>query len=327
MPEKEKVSKRSIAEQSVKAIADWATTWSRAEAVAMLCIPETAYLRSDNNLSSRVISVLEAAFLGQSVRLREDQDLAKHEPPLADVVDKVRSRMKQLELQEYWSMYPVLWIRLLLEASVAIEPGAYRRLGEWRLRSENDGAVVFALAKPSAKDGERPALRVPNTKIAEVQGWTVEELLLPVGHKSKWPFHRTWTLRTVARGGQAEASALVSGKLIQSAAAPVSKKSRRKRKTLQDFQALCGSGVMESLAKTLRQEAKSGRGYVLPDGDGRYRTELSAAELLRKLRRFQPGLIGADSTLQKAFAAYMTLPRGRPQKSRPVEGVVKRKPR
>ncbi len=295
--------------------ADWSQPWSRAQALAELCVPPKAY-EAALNLRQRIEVELDEALAGQTARLGGDGELGEHKTPLLQTVALVRQRMEKMGLNATQPMYPVLWIRLLLEAGVVLQGYVYQQLGEWRLRCEAKGAVVFALAAPSTKNSRASSefiARGSNQKYAR----TVEELLLrPVGNSGE-PYTRLWALHVIPRsqpGGEASMPAPA-----QTATAEAKKKPRRKPKTMEHFNRICGPGTMENLAVALEKEAGSSRGLVVAESNGRYSTELSADKLCKTLKQYQGKVLtGSDSTLRKALGAYVKLPRGRPPRQKPL---------
>ena len=296
--------------------ANWSQPWSRAQALAELCVLPKAYEVAPN-LRQRIETELDEAFAGQKARLNGDQELGEHRTSLLKTIALVRQRMETNGLDATQPMYPVLWIRLLLEAGVVLQGYVYQKLGEWRLRCEAKGGVVFALAAPSTKNS-RPSSKFiasgPNQRYAR----TVEELLLrPVGERGK-PYSLIWTLHVIPRSQPQDEASIAKPAPVKAATAEA-KKPRRKQKTMEHFNKLCGPGTMENLAIALEKEAGSSRGWVVTERNGRYSTELSAGELCKALRRYQGKVLtGSDSTLQKALGAYVTLPRGRPPRKKPL---------
>jgi len=291
--------------------ADWSQPWSRAQALAELCVPPSAY-QAASNLRQRIETELEEALAGQTARLSNDNELGEHRALVLEAVALVRQRMERVGLNAAQRMYPVLWIRLLLKAGVVLEGHVYRQLGEWRLRCEAEGAAVFALVGPSAKNPRASSKIVQGGQNLEY-ALTVEELLLRPARPGGWPYTQSWKLSLILRP-QPEAKASTAKSVpAKTATVQAEKKPRRKKKTIEYFNKLCGSGTMENLAIALEKEARSNRGSVVAESNGRYSTELSAEKLCETLKQHQ-GKVRAyrDSTLRKALGAYVTLPRGRP---------------
>ncbi len=296
---------------------NWSQPWSQAQALAELCVPPEAY-KAALNLRQRIEVELDEALAGQTARLGGDEELGDHKTPLLQTVALVRQRMEKMGLNATQPMYPVLWIRLLLEAGVVLQGYVYQQLGEWRLRCEAKGAVVFALAAPSTKNSRASSefiARGSNQKYAR----TVEELLLrPVGNSGE-PYTRLWTLHVIPRSQPGDEASTFMLTPAQTATAETKKKPRRKPKTMEHFNKICGPGTMENLAIALKKEAGSSRGLVVAETNGHYSTELSADKLCKALKQYQGKVLtGSDSTLRKALGAYVKLPRGRPPRQKPL---------
>ena len=289
----------------------WSQSWSRAQALAELCVPPKAY-EAAQNLRQRIEVELDEALAGQTARLGGDGELCEHRTPLLQTVALVRQKMEKMGLSAMQRMYPVLWVRLLRKAGVKLEGHVYQQLGEWRLHCEAEGAVVFALAGPSAKN--------PRASREIVQGGqnleyvcTVEELLLRPTVCKGSPYTQTWALHVIPRSQPGVDTSTVMPTPAQTATAEAKKKPRRKPKTMEHFNRICGPGTMENLAIALKNEAGSSRGLVVAESKGRYSTELSADKLCKALKHYQGKVLtGSDSTLRKALGAYVKLPRGRP---------------
>lgn len=297
--------------------ADWSQPWSRTQALAELCVPPETY-EAALNLRQRIETMLDEALAGQTARLSNDHDLDEHRTLVLEAIALVRQQMETVGLNVSQRMYPVLWIRLLLAAGIALEGHVYRQLGEWRLRWEAEGAVVFALVTPSAKNPRAPFEVIPggsNQKYAR----TVEELLLRPTARKGSPYTQTWKLLVIPRPQPVAGASTTEPAFAKTPAAEVKKKLRRRKKTIEHFNKLCGSGTMENLAAALEREAGSSRGLVVAESDGHYFTRLSATELCEALKRHQGRLLtGSDSTLRKALGAYVKLPRGRPPRKNPL---------
>ena len=295
----------------------WSQPWSRAQALAELCVPPKAY-EAAQNLRQRIEVELDEALAGQAARLGGDGELGEHRTPLLQTVALVRQKMEKMGLSAMQRMYPVLWVRLLRKAGVKLEGHVYQQLGEWRLHCEAEGAVVFALAGPSAKN--------PRASREIVQGGqnleyvcTVEELLLRPTVCKGSPYTQTWALHVIPRSQPGVDTSTVMPTPAQTATAEAKKKPRRKPKTMEHFNRICGPGTMENLAIALKNEAGSSRGLVVAESNGRYFTELSADKLCKALKHYQGKVLtGSDSTLRKALGAYVKLPRGRPPRKNPL---------
>ena len=294
----------------------WSQSWSRAQALAELCVPPKAY-EAAQNLRQRIEVELDEALAGQAARLGGDGELGEHRTPLLQTVALVRQKMEKMGLSAMQRMYPVLWVRLLRKAGVKLEGHVYQQLGEWRLHCEAEGAVVFALAGPSAKN--------PRASREIVQGGqnleyvcTVEELLLRPTVCKGSPYTQTWALHVIPRFQPGADTSTVMPTPAQTATAEAKKKPRRKPKTMEHFNRICGPGTMENLAIALKNEAGSSRGLVVAESKGRYSTELSADKLCKALKQYQGKVLtGSDSTLRKALGAYVKFPRGRPPRQKP----------
>lgn len=294
----------------------WSQSWSRAQALAELCVPPKAY-EAAQNLRQRIEVELDEALAGQTARLGGDGELCEHRTPLLQTVALVRQKMEKMGLSAMQRMYPVLWVRLLRKAGVKLEGHVYQQLGEWRLHCEAEGAVVFALAGPSAKN--------PRASREIVQGGqnleyvcTVEELLLRPTVCKGSPYTQTWALHVIPRSQPGVDTSTVMPTPAQTATAEAKKKPRRKPKTMEHFNRICGPGTMENLAIALKNEAGSSRGLVVAESKGRYSTELSADKLCKALKQYQGKVLtGSDSTLRKALGAYVKFPRGRPPRQKP----------
>lgn len=294
----------------------WSQPWSRAQALAELCVPPKAY-EVAQNLRQRIEVELDEALAGQTARLGGDGELGEHRTPLLQTVALVRQRMEKMGLSAMQRMYPVLWVRLLRKAGIKLEGHVYHQLGEWRLRCEAEGAVVFALAGPSAKNPRAFREIVQGGQNLEY-ACTVEELLLRPTVCKGSPYTQTWALHVIPRSQpRAEASTSMPAP-AQTATAEAKKKPRRKPKTMEHFNKICGSGTMENLAIALEKEAGSSRGLVVAESKGCYSTELSADKLCKALEQYQGKVLtGSDSTLRKALGAYVKFPRGRPPRQKP----------
>jgi len=295
----------------------WSQPWSRAQALAELCIPPKAY-EAAQNLRQRIEVELDEALAGQTARLDGDGELGEHRTPLLQAVALVRQRMEKMGLSAMQRMYPVLWVRLLRKAGIKLEGHVYQQLGEWRLRCETEGAVVFALAGPSAKNPRASREIVQGGQNLEY-ACTVEELLLrPTVCKGN-PYIQTWTLHVIPRSQPGADASPAKPAPLKAATAEAKKKPRRKPKTMEHFNRICGPGTMENLAIALKKEAGSSRGLVVAESNGRYSTELSADKLCKALKQYQGKVLtGSDSTLRKALGAYVKLPRGRPPRQKPL---------
>lgn len=297
--------------------ADWSQPWSRTQALAELCVPPETY-EAVLNLRQRIETMLDEALVGQTARLSNDNELGEHRALVLEAIALLRQQMEAVGLNVSQRMYPVLWVRLLLEAGIVLEGHVYRQLGEWRLRCEAKGAVVFALVTPSAKNPRAPSEVIPggsNQKYAR----TVEELLLRPTVRKGSPYTQTWKLLVIPRPQPVAGASTTEPAFAKTPAAEVKKKLRRRKKTIEHFNKLCGSGTMENLAAVLEREAGSSRGLVVAESDGHYSTRLSATELCEALKRHQGRLLtGSDSTLRKALGAYVKLPRGRPPRKNPL---------
>lgn len=307
-------------------VPSWKQDWTAAQAIAMLCLERSVYKNSARNLPTRIVTVLTDAMAGRLARLNADEELGGNRSNLAKAVHQVKLHMATMKITGDRKMPPALWIRLLHDAKVPIAMGVIRRFGEWRLKTEVEGALVYEAVSASPTSEPVSKLLLRGVTNQEVRAWTVEELLLhQVEKDSAWPFSSSWRCRLVKRE-DANSSAPVAKKEVQEAAtqAITPKKRRRKTMTRKDYQAACGSGVMENLLNALRSEQQSGRGHLEKVKEGRYTTSLPSAELIAKLKAHQGKILtGADSTLRKALGAYVTLPRGRPEKKKPK----KRQPR
>ena len=113
----------------------WSQSWSRAQALAELCVPPKAY-EAAQNLRQRIEVELDEALAGQAARLGGDGELGEHRTPLLQTVALVRQKMEKMGLSAMQRMYPVLWVRLLRKAGVKLEGHVYQQLGEWRLHCE-----------------------------------------------------------------------------------------------------------------------------------------------------------------------------------------------
>ena len=322
MPKSANVSTKAKAKGSSKiggtsGGSGWSQPWSRAQALAELCVPPKAY-EAAQNLRQRIEVELDEALAGQAARLGGDGELGEHRTPLLQTVALVRQKMEKMGLSAMQRMYPVLWVRLLRKAGIKLEGHVYHQLGEWRLRCEAEGAVVFALAGPSAKN--------PRASREIVQGGqnleyvcTVEELLLRPTVCKGSPYTQTWALHVIPRSQPGDEASTSMPPPAQTATAEAKKKPRRKPKTMEHFNRICGAGIMEKLAIALEKEAGSSRGLVVAESNGRYFTELSADKLCKALKHYQGKVLtGSDSTLRKALGAYVKLPRGRPPRQKPL---------
>lgn len=282
---------------------------ARAEAVWELCLPTS--IRKIPNAHRRLIAALESSIQGQPARLRSDVELQDDQKKaLEKITAQLAAFMESVGCPADRHMYAAIWLRMLREANCAVDRSAYQRLGEWRLQREAQGAVVFM---NTSEELERLKVSPEGNKLA---AYSVEELLLGAIKSSRlWPYNKNWQLHIEPRLATTGSSPTVTKK------APPTKKrnSRPKRKTLDDYKQACGAGVIENLLKTLHKESRSDRNFVISQGGDHFITELSASDLLVELRRHQPrALTGADSTLRKAFAAFLSMPRGRPPKKVPV---------
>lgn len=296
--------------------AGWSQPWSRAQALAELCVPPKAYAAA-HNLRQRIEVELDEALAGQTARLGEDGELGEHRTPLLQTVALVRQKMEKMGLSAMQRLYPVLWVRLLRKAGVKLEGHVYQQLGEWRLHCEAEGAVVFALAGPSAKNPRAFREIVQGGQNLEF-ACTVEELLLRPTVCKGSPYTQTWTLHVIPRSQPGVDTSTVMPTPAQTATAEAKKKPRHKPKTMEHFNRICGPGTMENLAIALKKEAGSSRGLVVAESKGRYSTELSADKLCKALKQYQGKVLtGSDSTLRKALGAYVKFPRGRPPRQKP----------
>ncbi|EED69280.1 hypothetical protein SR914_02200 [Comamonas testosteroni] len=282
---------------------------ARAEAVWELCLPTS--IRKIPNAHRRLIAALESSIQGQPARLRSDVELQDDQKKaLEKITAQLAAFMESVGCPADRHMYAAIWLRMLREANCAVDRSAYQRLGEWRLQREAQGAVVFM---NTSEELERLKVSPEGNKLA---AYSVEELLLGAIKSSRlWPYNKNWQLHIEPRLATTGSSPTATKK------APSTKKrdSRPKRKTLDEYKQICGAGVIDHLLKALHKESRSGRNFVIAQGDDRFTTELSASDLLIELRRHQPrALTGADSTLRKAFAAFLSMPRGRPPKKVPV---------
>lgn len=312
MPKNIDIKKRSITSSEKKLEGMKRGTFdapiARAEAVWELCLPTP--IRKIPNAHRRLIAALESSIQGQPARLRSDVELQDDQKKaLEKITTQLAAFMESIDCPAGRNMYAVIWLRMLREAGCVVDRSAYQRLGEWRLQHEAQGAVVFV--SPSE---ERERLKV-SPKGNKLAAYSVEELLLgAIKSSSLWPYNKNWQLHIEPRLATTSSSPTVPKK------APPTKKrnSRPKRKTLDDYKQACGAGVIENLLKALHKESRSGRNFVTSQGGGHFTTELSASDLLVELRRHQSrALTGADSTLRKAFSAFLSMPRGRPQKKTP----------
>lgn len=295
---------------------DWSQPWSRAQALAELCVPPKAY-EPAQNLRQRIEVELDEALAGRTARLGGDGELGEHRTPLLQTVALVRQRMEEMGLSAMQRMYPVLWVRLLRKAGVKLEGHVYQQLGEWRLRCEAEGAVLFALAGPSAKNPRAFREIVQGGQNLEY-ACTVEELLLRPTVCKGSPYTQTWTLHVIPRSQPGVDTSTFMPTPAQTATAEAKKKPRRKPRTMEHFNRICGPGTMENLAIALKKEAGSSRGLVVAESKERYLTELSADKLCKALKQYQGKVLtGSDTTLRKALGAYVKLPRGRPPRQKP----------
>ncbi|KAB2921702.1 MAG: hypothetical protein F9K30_13915 [Dechloromonas sp.] len=295
----------------------WSQPWSRTQALAELCVPPETY-EAASNLRQRIEKGLEDAFAGQTARLSNDNELGEQRDLVLEAVTVVRQRMEKWGLNAMQRMYPVLWVRLLRKAGIKLEGHVYQQLGEWRLRCEAEGAVVFALAGPSAKNPRASREIVQGRQNLEYV-CTVEELLLRPTVCKGSPYTQTWALHVIPRSQPGDEASTSMPPSAQTATAEAKKKPRRKPKTMEHFNRICGPGTMENLAIALKKEAGSSRGLVVAESNGRYSTELSADKLCKALKQYQGKVLtGSDSTLRKALGAYVKLPRGRPPRQKPL---------
>ncbi|MBB2777512.1 UNVERIFIED_ORG: hypothetical protein HNP28_002848 [Comamonas terrigena] len=283
---------------------------TRAQAVWELCLP--ASIRKIPNARQRLIAALENAIQSQPARLRSDVELQDDQKKaLEKITTQLASFMESVGCPADRHMYAAIWLRMLREAGCAVDRSAYQRLGEWRLQHEAQGAVVFV---NTSEQLERLKVSSEGSKLA---AYSVEELILgaPTKSSSLWPYNKNWQLHIEPR------LAITGSSPTGPKKAPSTKKrdSRPKRKTLDEYKQICGAGVIDHLLKALHKESRSGRNFVIAQGGDCFTTELSASDLLIELRRHQPrALTGSDSTLRKAFAAFLSMPRGRPQKKAPA---------
>lgn len=317
MPKNESAPAKEISKVGgTRGGSDWSLPWSRAQALAELCVPPRAY-EAAQNLRQRIEVELDEALAGQTARLGGDEELSEHRTPLLQTAALVRQKMENTGLSAMQRMYPVLWVRLLRKAGVKLEGHVYQQLGEWRLRCEAEGAVVFALAGPSAKNPRAFREIVQGGQNLEY-ACTVEELLLRPTVCKGSPYTQTWTLHVIPRSQPGVDTSTFMPTPAQTATAEAKKKPRRKPKTMQHFNRICGPGTMENLAIALKKEAGSSRGLVVAESKGRYSTELSADKLCKALKQYQGKVLtGSDSTLRKALGAYVKFPRGRPPRQKP----------
>jgi len=313
MPKNIDVKKRSITSNDKNSEGmkrgNFDTPIARAEAVWELCLPTS--IRKIPNAHQRLIAALESSIQGQPARLRSDLELQDDQKKaLEKITTQLAAFMESIDCPAGRNMYAVIWLRMLREAGCAVDRSAYQRLGEWRLQHEAQGAVVFV--SPS-EARERLKVSPKGNKLA---AYSVEELLLGAIKSSRlWPYNKNWQLQIEPRLATTGNSPTVTKKT------PSTKKrdSRPKRKTLDEYKQICGAGVIDHLLIALHKESRSGRNFVIAQGGDRFTTELSASDLLIELRRHQPrALTGSDSTLRKAFAAFLSMPRGRPPKKVPV---------
>lgn len=282
---------------------------TRSQAMWELCLP--ASIRKIPNARQRLIAALESSIQGQPARLRSDVELQDDQKKaLEKIATQLSAFMGDIGCPADRHMYAAIWLRMLREADCAVDRSAYQRLGEWRLLREAQGAVVFV---NTSEELERLKVSSKGNKLA---AYSVEELLLGVIKSSPlWPYNKSWQLHIEPRLATTGSNPTVTKQ------APLTKKrnSRPKRKTLDHYKQACGAGVIENLLKALHKESGSGRNFVIHQEGDHFTTELSASDLLVELRRHQPrALTGADSTLRKAFAAFLSMPRGRPQKKAPT---------
>lgn len=281
-------------------------------AVLRICIP-SAHLKS-LNFPERITLALKEAIKGLPARLINDRELPDNlKKSLQETTARLGSLIQELGLTTDKKMYGILWLRLLRQADCKVEHTVYQRLGEWRLQREAEGALAF---RDTSDETERLKAHSRGNKLT---AYAVEELLLgsPIKPSRLWPYNKKWQLHIEPRNAPTISNAPAAR--TEESELAKKRKARPKRKTLEDYKRVCGTGVVEHLQEALRNESASGRDFVLAASRDRFTTELSASELLIKLKRYQPGkLTGSDSTLRKAFAAFLTIPRGRPPKKRPA---------
>lgn len=288
------------------ALKDWSLPWSRSRALAVLCVPGEVY--RERNVRERVEARLEAAFDGRIAPIQEIRELGQHAAPLIDGVDRVGAAMGRLGLPSTLYMHPVLWIRLMRQADVVLDDGAYRRLGEWRLYTENQGAAVFT--SENSEYGDVAVDKNNTQKEVGIYKYTIEEILLRPS-KGNLPFARPLKLIIIPRATNSRANSIKEVKYKNSIKKEKAKKS--KPKTINYFEKICGSGVMSNLLLALTQESRSSKKIVKANGESKFYTNLPAAEVIGILRKNQRAVLtGSDSTLRKAMAAYVVLPRGKP---------------
>lgn len=293
---------------------NWETDWSAAQAIARLCIAPTTYQKPGSNLAQRVEQVIELALTGATARLDEDQDLRDERAEIKRTIEAVVAEMKRLHLPSAKKMPPVLWLRLLLGRDMAVNTTAIRQFGVWRLNKERSGAVVYVDCGAERK----VRLQINGLGSAEkIRAWTIEELQwLKRSAKFAWPFNRQWKMSVLERQSDSAGGSNADVSTAVDRQQEISKRRRRRKKTLADYEKQCGRLVMRALAGVLAGVSQSRRGLIEVKGEQRYSSELSADALLDALEnspKFGDNLKGSRSTLRKALGAYVELKRGRPR--------------
>lgn len=104
---------------------NWANDWTVTQAMEMLCSDFSPNAHSRGNLEKRVVDALPLTRKKQLIAEEPERNQYARGNP----VQRVSSRMKQLGIAGERMMPPVLWIRLMHTAQVALTTSAIRRFG------------------------------------------------------------------------------------------------------------------------------------------------------------------------------------------------------
>jgi hypothetical protein len=304
----------------------WMRNWNRVDAVRRLCIaPE--FTVGEDNIDSRLPTVITNAFKGMLDRLNNDSDFALIADTLRDAVGKVKKKMRKVELEDDHEMPAILWIRLLGDAGAAVHSAAKKRYEQWEKAQCENGATLLFRYVDQTSGKVRGPLR-ERDGAGRLPGYTSSELLKETkGEPPHWPYCAEWKVKLVRHEAAPKAATVrkqppplekprplnVTGDSQEQAVAK--SHPRRKRRTIEDLRKKCGTNVVAAVEKYLAVEARSKHSLLEPKGRDKrpYNCDESLDQLRKKMqKKYKTLSLCAKSTLKCALLFFVSCPRGRP---------------
>jgi hypothetical protein len=305
---------------------DWGENCNRAKAVAQIFITSTSsQFELAECSASWLENVVTDAFEGLFGRVSGEK-LHKHLANLLmDVVPKLNSYMDLVRLDTNKSMPPILWMRLVKEASVTLPPKTQNSLDKWFEAQRRQDKLPLYLYNA---DGVNKGPKRNHEDFGDVLGYSIEGLLTETKDKPRyWPYCREWHL-VLREKPNNEARELVGSSdkgLVGNAPIKSVKPSqsvlrsrltkKRHKRSRADIERICGAGVVAALESCL--DLDSGLKVSVVELHGRnhrqYASNLSLNELVEILKeKYSSSLPYKDSTIKSALPLFVSCPRGRP---------------